>query len=70
MQRNFLGREQICPSLAFGIREAPPDEVIQLMGEDADEVRGMGKQFLIEDDFAPGQKTGGVDFVTRSFTGA
>lgn len=57
MEGRLFCCEQIEPLLADGVTETAPDEVVDFVREDVDEVGGMGEQILVENDFAASEKT-------------
>lgn len=63
----FFVREQFGPLSALGIRQATPDEMVDLMRDDVDEVRSMGEEVGIEDNFAARDETRREDFRAGSF---
>ncbi len=66
MGGTLLCGEKRCPGLAFGIWQTSPNEVIDFVGNDGDEVWSVGEQVCIENDFAASEKTRREDFVART----
>lgn len=66
MRGALLGSEKITPAGALGIGQAAPYEVVNFMRDDVDEVRRMGQQIGIENDFAASEKARRNDFFTGS----
>jgi hypothetical protein len=57
MQRRLLTGKEHIPARTFGIRQAAPHEVINLVGDYVDEVGSVIEQGLVENDFAASEKT-------------
>jgi hypothetical protein len=62
----LLCGEEVCPGLAFGVWQSSPDEVVDLVGDDGDEVWGVSQKVCVENDFAASEKTRREDFVARA----
>lgn len=58
-----LSLEQRFPGLSGGIAKAQPDEVEELVGDDAGELDGIAAERAVEDDDALAGKGGGVDLI-------
>jgi len=59
----LLCGEKRCPGLAFGVWQTSPNEVIDFVSDDGNEVWSVGQQVCIENDFAASEETRREDFV-------
>ncbi len=66
MGRTLLCSEKVCPGLALGVWQTPPDKVVDFVCDDFDKVWSVSEKIGIENDFAASEKTRREDFVTRA----
>lgn len=68
MGRTLLCSEKVCPGLALGVWQTPPDKMVDFVCDNFDKVWSVREKIGIENDFAASEKARREDFVTRAGT--